>query len=281
MTCGEKITKLRKEKGLTQAELGENLHVTFQAVSKWERGSSTPDFETMCLLAKFFDVPLSYFDPSAGENTAEGTAAGDEEDNTNDKEAKPEIVGMCTKCGIVIREGEADTSSPLVCRACRKKEEDQRRREKEAAQRKEAERVRGVKKIRNRGLILGALITAVIDVLGIIGMVQNGEEAGTMIGSVLTATVILYTFFSQLFWDGIVADVAFAGGKVIGSVGVIFDLDLDGFIFLIVAKILIALFRFLVYLVTLAATVVAAIVISPFTFLPQLLKLNRGKELDD
>lgn len=281
MTCGEKITKLRKEKGLTQAELGEKLHVTFQAVSKWERGSSTPDFETMCLLAKFFDVPLSYFDPSAGENTAEGAATGDGEDNNNDKEAKPEIVGMCTKCGVVIREGESDGTAPLVCRACRKKEAEQKRRAAEAERRKEEERVRQVKKRRNRGLILGALITAVIDVAGIVGMIQNGESAGAVIGSVLLTTVFLYTFFSQIFWDGIVADVAFAGGKVIGSIGVIFDLDLDGFIFLIVAKILIALFRLLVYLVTLAATIVAAVLISPFTFLPQLIKLNRGKELDD
>ena len=36
----EKIAKLRKEKGLTQRELGERLHVTDRAVSKWETGVS-------------------------------------------------------------------------------------------------------------------------------------------------------------------------------------------------------------------------------------------------
>lgn len=40
MNIGEKIVKARKEKGMTQAELGSELHVTFQAVSKWERGVS-------------------------------------------------------------------------------------------------------------------------------------------------------------------------------------------------------------------------------------------------
>ncbi len=40
---GKKIKDLRKQKGLTQRELGALLHVSFQAVSKWERGDSLPD----------------------------------------------------------------------------------------------------------------------------------------------------------------------------------------------------------------------------------------------
>lgn len=35
---GEQIAVLRKAKGLTQSELGERIGVSFQAVSKWERG---------------------------------------------------------------------------------------------------------------------------------------------------------------------------------------------------------------------------------------------------
>lgn len=37
---GNQIISLRKAKGLTQAQLGERLSVSFQAVSKWERGVS-------------------------------------------------------------------------------------------------------------------------------------------------------------------------------------------------------------------------------------------------
>lgn len=37
---GQQIAALRKSKGLTQSQLGERVNVSFQAVSKWERGVS-------------------------------------------------------------------------------------------------------------------------------------------------------------------------------------------------------------------------------------------------
>lgn len=37
---GQQICYLRKARGLTQADLGERLGVSFQAVSKWERGET-------------------------------------------------------------------------------------------------------------------------------------------------------------------------------------------------------------------------------------------------
>ena len=40
---GKLIAKLRKEKGLTQQELGEKVNVGSRAVSKWERGLTLPD----------------------------------------------------------------------------------------------------------------------------------------------------------------------------------------------------------------------------------------------
>ena len=45
-TIGETIKKLRKAKGMTQEELAEVIHVSYQAVSKWENGGS-PDLEIL------------------------------------------------------------------------------------------------------------------------------------------------------------------------------------------------------------------------------------------
>lgn len=40
---GRQIHALRRSQGLTQNQLGERMHVSFQAVSKWERGETLPD----------------------------------------------------------------------------------------------------------------------------------------------------------------------------------------------------------------------------------------------
>lgn len=55
---GENIKKLRKEKELTQETLAEFLGVSFQAVSKWERGETYPDIAILPAIASFFNVSI-------------------------------------------------------------------------------------------------------------------------------------------------------------------------------------------------------------------------------
>ena len=52
------ITELRKEKGLTQAQLAQKLNVTDKAVSKWERGVGFPDIKLLEPLADVLDLSL-------------------------------------------------------------------------------------------------------------------------------------------------------------------------------------------------------------------------------
>lgn len=58
MASAENIKALRKKKGMTQEELAENLHISAQAVSKWETGQSCPDVEMLPKLAIIFDTSL-------------------------------------------------------------------------------------------------------------------------------------------------------------------------------------------------------------------------------
>lgn len=51
-SIGTHIAMLRKNAGLTQSELGERLGVSYQAVSKWERGETVPDVGILLDLAK-------------------------------------------------------------------------------------------------------------------------------------------------------------------------------------------------------------------------------------
>lgn len=55
---GSKIKTLRLSKSMTQDQLAKALHVSAQAVSKWENGKSYPDIHSLLLLSALFDVSL-------------------------------------------------------------------------------------------------------------------------------------------------------------------------------------------------------------------------------
>ena len=56
---GKFIAVLRKEKGLTQEQLGEKLGVTNKTISRWENGNYMPDVEMLTLLSKEFGVSIN------------------------------------------------------------------------------------------------------------------------------------------------------------------------------------------------------------------------------
>ncbi|MBQ2061530.1 MAG: helix-turn-helix transcriptional regulator [Oscillospiraceae bacterium] len=74
MNIGAKIRLLRKEKRVTQEELAEYLHISAQAVSKWETGASSPDIDLLPKLAIYFGTSLDHlldFDQSQVEAAVE------------------------------------------------------------------------------------------------------------------------------------------------------------------------------------------------------------------
>ena len=64
---GANIASYRKHFGLTQAGLAEKLNYSDKAVSKWERGESMPDVQTLVQLAELFEVTVNdlLVDPNA------------------------------------------------------------------------------------------------------------------------------------------------------------------------------------------------------------------------
>lgn len=55
---GEKIKELRIANDLTQEKLGKILGVSFQSISKWERGDSYPDINMLPIIANFFNIRI-------------------------------------------------------------------------------------------------------------------------------------------------------------------------------------------------------------------------------
>jgi len=58
LRLGENLRNHRKNKGITQEELAYTLGVSFQSVSKWERGESYPDITILPALAGYFGVSI-------------------------------------------------------------------------------------------------------------------------------------------------------------------------------------------------------------------------------
>ena len=56
---GKFIAVLRKEKGMTQEQLGAKLGVTNKTVSRWENGNYMPDVEMLSLLSNELDVSIN------------------------------------------------------------------------------------------------------------------------------------------------------------------------------------------------------------------------------
>jgi len=56
----EKLYQLRKNSGLSQEQLAEQLNVSRQAISKWESGTAVPESEKLIIISNYFGVSVDY-----------------------------------------------------------------------------------------------------------------------------------------------------------------------------------------------------------------------------
>ncbi len=78
----EKLFQHRKAAGLSQEELAEKIGVSRQAVSKWERGESSPDTENLIAIARLYGISLDelVFGQTAAEKDKEAHVENDKVD---------------------------------------------------------------------------------------------------------------------------------------------------------------------------------------------------------
>lgn len=85
----ERLKKLRMEKGITQKELADRLHISRSTIAGYESLGKEPDGEKLCALADFFGVSVDYLlggtdsreltspTPVAAQRPAEAAIAGE------------------------------------------------------------------------------------------------------------------------------------------------------------------------------------------------------------
>jgi transcriptional regulator with XRE-family HTH domain len=62
LSFGQKLSKLRNERALTQRQVGNAINVHRSLIAHWELGISSPQMRHVERLAKYFNVSLAYWD---------------------------------------------------------------------------------------------------------------------------------------------------------------------------------------------------------------------------
>lgn len=248
----DNIKSLRAKKGLTQKELADMLHVTAQAVSRWENGDVEPSVNTIKDMAKIFEVST---DDLLGDNELrEETAAAVEpeiseidEESIAEKvaakiaaEQKP-VLAVCEQCNRPLYDskeivryskshGRGNTVQHVICTKCQKEN-------------KEKARIAAINysaNCRKRSYIWGGIISAAALALWFVIALSSQFETGLLIAGIITS-VLLFPFLSCLFLKNnfvgdMVEDIATFG--FVRFPGLIFELSLDGIIWLLTVKLL-------------------------------------------
>lgn len=299
MTLGQKIKKLRVDKGLTQKELADQVHITFQTVSKWEKDENEPDVSTLRELAKLFDCSMDYL------------LSEDEEEQAKEE---PEVVvapvvtpapaetivihkealHVCARCGKEIPEEELvseditkkerygrTTRSVSVGQTYYHKEclEEVKKERQEAARKAKAIKTsRAVKLSFGWGIAAGVVALAI----ALIVFLTSTEVHPAL--SVLYSVLIGYAIFAMIY--------CIISGSYIGDVflwcsslsikfpGLIFSWDIEGFIWVIAMKILFAVLGFLIGVFALVFAIVFSAFLGGISFPFVLIHNNRTDYVD-
>ncbi|MBQ8529223.1 MAG: helix-turn-helix domain-containing protein [Clostridia bacterium] len=293
MTLGRKLSNYRKLMGMTQQQLGDQLNLSAQAISKWENDLAEPDLTTLKTLANLYkvslddllDVQVSMRAPTqivdADAVAASITSAIDEK-----LSEEPKTVGFCKVCGIAVTEENLGVREPVVkCKKCveaekraaREREEKariERENEKKAAERKLRANRYNLTAKRNKSLIVGGIVAGLVLLSLIVALVQNFSFDLLLAGIVFTYCV--FSFVSMLFYDTPVINViSYMCTASIKWPGLIFTFDLDGFLWLIGMKLLFAVLGFLFGLACAVLGLILGLAIAPFVFPYIMVKIHR------
>lgn len=171
MNYGQKIAQLRKDANLTQAQLGKQLNVSAQAVSKWEHSQAEPDLTTICKLCALFDISTDDFLESATKSDCS---------EKGEKTASESAYGVCVGCGVLVSEDNLGQKEPkLMCKHCYSDYSQgilQLEEEKQSAISQDHKN--DIKK-KKKSIILGLVAMAVVIAIGLTTSILTAE--GTML----------------------------------------------------------------------------------------------------
>jgi len=295
MGIGLKIKEYRTKAGLTQKDLADELHVTYQAVSRWENDDAEPSFDMLKDMCKILNCSTDdLFDikkPEVEENKEQSPQII-ERVIIKESEQKP-VLGVCEGCNkpiyeasdlfrveesISVRSGKSShkvLKQKILCNECNQSRLlEQKRIAEEAQKKKEAE----FKVRRIHSFIWPSIVSTIFLVLAIISFVDGKTSTGAIeivlafLGFTFFGTMILNNTFLTDLW----IDVSSFG--FVKMPGIMFTFDLDGLKFLIIMKIIFGLIGLAIAVLAIAFATVLTLALSIFVYPYALYKNLKGKD---
>ena len=304
MTIGQKLKQLRSKKGLTQKDLADQLHVSFQTVSKWENDENEPDISTLRELSKLYDCSVDYL-------------ISEDEDNEKPKEEpKPEPASVvsaveqitktiiihqkelhvCRGCGKDIPEDELHvehlTRTERVGRTSRTVPNGEAyyhkacwaevvKRREEERKKNEAIRVSHAKKMSFGWGIAGGVLALII---ALVSMLFGAKDVIHPAVAVLLSILASYLIFSMIYC---ILTGSYIGGVFVWCAslsvkfpGLVFSWDIEGVVWVITMKITFAILGFLIGLFALGFAIAFSSALSGISF-PFILLHNNSNDYAD
>jgi len=311
----QNIKALRMQKGLTQKELADLLHVTSQAVSRWEKGDVEPSIDTLNKMSKIFNRSIDEIigelkDSSKDEleekiQTTVQTQVSSEIQNISNQVSSEmknissqvtqplPVLAVCEHCNKPIYNGDeivritfGPSKGSTICSSCNKKRIEDKLNDAISYGVKQRTKAYIWSSVFAVLVLLFTIFTKDEILLGLGTETSFNSDNFWIIPTLLTITT--FTFSFCIFVQNNFLGSAFCGIVSWGCVkfpGIIFSFDIDGFIAFIVLKVLFCIVGFVIGLITIVLALMICLPLSLFVFPYALIKnLNhpeRNEEFED
>lgn len=270
MSLGKKLAAYRKLAGFTQQQLGDELNLSPQAISKWENDLAEPDLATLRTLSELYKVPIGeMIDTSIGVSEP-AVEESDEVKKEFGKENNLEIIGFCKNCGITVNSETVGEMLPaILCKNCCEKRDEEKRKAEEAEERniqmqRSLNRSKCSRKLVTSMIVAG--ICALVVLILMIASIINSADA-SLIPSAIILTYVVFSYVACLFYDCFISDMLIEWStKSFQFPGLIFTFDFDGIVWLIGMKILFFVLGLLLGLICALIGIVLGMICAPFVF---------------
>ncbi|MBP5444539.1 MAG: helix-turn-helix domain-containing protein [Acholeplasmatales bacterium] len=290
MSTGQKIKELRNKANLTQKDLAEKLHVTYQAVSRWENDDAEPSIDTLKELCAILGCSIEEIFEMGKQEKEKPDEKVTIVEKVIVQEQKP-ILGVCEQCNSPIYESSdlkrvaeshyegsgrfthLVTKQKILCNNCNEI--------RLLAEKKEEQRIKiqndiKLKKQRIHSFIWPSLVFSVFIIIAIVFFTNGDNPTGIklLVAGLLSYTLLATFILNNTFISGMWVDIASWG--FVKLPGIIFSISFSGIVFLIAMKILFFILGIVLALTTTILATAIAMALSIFAYPFALAKNIKG-----